>query len=184
MVDGSGAPLPPDAEGELQIRGVGLFHGYLDETLNGDVSFTDDGWFRTGDVGRLDTDGYVTVTGRLKDIIIRKGENISAKAIEDLLYADPKIADAAVIGVADAERGEMVCAVVTLADPGDPITLDEIAEYMTEAGTMRQKIPERLEIIDDDAPQRHRQDRQERPPRQVLRVSVLVPMTLDFHRVE
>jgi acyl-CoA synthetase (AMP-forming)/AMP-acid ligase II len=148
-VDGSGAPLPPDAEGELQIRGVGLFHGYLDESLNGDVSFTHDGWFRTGDVGRLDADGYVTVTGRLKDIIIRKGENISAKAIEDLLYAHPKIADAAVIGVPDIERGEMVCAVVTLADPTDPLTLDEIAEYMTEAGTMRQKIPERLEIIDE-----------------------------------
>jgi acyl-CoA synthetase (AMP-forming)/AMP-acid ligase II len=147
-VDDSGSPLPPDAEGELQIRGVGLFHGYLDESLNGDASFTDDAWFRTGDVGRLDADGYVTVTGRLKDIIIRKGENISAKAIEDMLYAHPKIADAAVIGVPDAERGEMVCAVVTLA-AADPITLDEIADSMAEAGTMRQKIPERLEIIDE-----------------------------------
>ncbi len=146
-VDASGAPLPPDTEGELQIRGVGLFQGYLDESLNDDA-FDDDGWFRTGDVGRLDADGYVTVTGRMKDIIIRKGENISAKAIEDLLYAHPKIADAAVIGVPDDERGEMVCAVVTLADPADPITLDEIAASMTEAGVMRQKIPERLEIID------------------------------------
>ena len=146
-VDASGAPLPPDTEGELQIRGVGLFQGYLDESLHDEV-FTDDGWFRTGDVGRLDADGYVTVTGRMKDIIIRKGENISAKAIEDLLSAHPKIADAAVIGVPDDERGEMVCAVVTLADPADAITLAEIAAAMTEAGVMRQKIPERLEIID------------------------------------
>jgi cyclohexanecarboxylate-CoA ligase len=146
-VDATGAALPPDTEGELQIRGVGLFHGYLDESLNADA-FDAYGWFRTGDVGRLDADCYVTVTGRLKDIIIRKGENISAKAIEDLLSAHPKIADAAVIGVPDAERGEMVCAVVTLTDPADPITLEEIAASMTEAGAMRQKIPERLEIID------------------------------------
>jgi len=146
-VDTAGAALPPDTEGELQIRGVGLFHGYLDESLNKDA-FDAGGWFRTGDVGRLDADGYVTVTGRLKDIIIRKGENISAKEVEDLLYAHAKVADAAVIGVPDDERGEMVCAVVTLADPSDPVTLDDIAAYMTDAGTMKQKIPERLEIID------------------------------------
>jgi acyl-CoA synthetase (AMP-forming)/AMP-acid ligase II len=91
----------------------------------------------------------VTVTGRLKDIIIRKGENISAKEVEDLLYAHPKVADAAVIGVPDDERGEMVCAVVTLADEADPLTLDDIAAYMTGAGTMKQKFPERLEIIDE-----------------------------------
>jgi acyl-CoA synthetase (AMP-forming)/AMP-acid ligase II len=146
-VDPTGAVLPPDAEGELEFRGVGLFHGYLDDALNADA-FTDDGWFRTGDLGRLDADGYVTVTGRLKDIIIRKGENISAKEVEDLLYSHPKVADAAVIGVPDEERGEMVCAVVTLTDAADPIALDEVARWMTDAGTMRQKIPERLEIID------------------------------------
>jgi cyclohexanecarboxylate-CoA ligase len=146
-VDAGGVALPPDTEGELQIRGVGLFRGYLDESLNTEA-FDEDGWFRTGDVGRLDADGYVTVTGRMKDIIIRKGENISAKAIEDLLYTHPKVADAAVIGVPDDERGEMACAVVTLADASDPITLEEIAAYMIEAGAMRQKIPERLEIID------------------------------------
>jgi cyclohexanecarboxylate-CoA ligase len=102
-VDATGAPLPPDTEGELQIRGVGLFRGYLDESLNADA-FEADGWFRTGDVGRLDADGYVTVTGRLKDIIIRKGENISAKAIEDLLYAHPKVAEAAVCPTTSAAR--------------------------------------------------------------------------------
>jgi acyl-CoA synthetase (AMP-forming)/AMP-acid ligase II len=144
--DTTDAGLAPDAEGELWIRGVGRFRGYLDTSLDAAV-FDADGWFRTGDLGRLDADGYVTVTGRLKDIIIRKGENISAKEVEDLLYTHPKVANAGVIGVPDAERGEMVVAVVELADPVDAITLDEIAEYFEASGMMKQKIPERLELI-------------------------------------
>jgi acyl-CoA synthetase (AMP-forming)/AMP-acid ligase II len=147
-VDARGAALPPDTEGELQIRGVGLFRGYVDDILDVDA-FDDDGWFRTGDLGRVDADGYVTVTGRLKDIIIRKGENISAKAVEDLLYEHPRVANAAVIGVPDAERGELVCAVVELADPAVLLTLDDVVEQFTAAGIMKQKIPERLEIVDE-----------------------------------
>jgi acyl-CoA synthetase (AMP-forming)/AMP-acid ligase II len=144
--DADGVDLPTDAEGELWIRGVGRFQGYLDESLN-DAVFDADGWFRTGDLGRMSADGYATVTGRLKDIIIRKGENISAKEVEDLLYTHPKVANAGVIGVPDAERGEMVVAVVELADPEVPITLEEIAEYFEAAGMMKQKIPERLEFV-------------------------------------
>jgi acyl-CoA synthetase (AMP-forming)/AMP-acid ligase II len=83
----------------------------------------------------------------LKDIIIRKGENISAKEVEDLLYAHPDIADAAVIGLADRDSGERVCAVVTL-HPGRAITLADLTRYCVEAGVMRQKIPEQLEIVE------------------------------------
>jgi acyl-CoA synthetase (AMP-forming)/AMP-acid ligase II len=144
--DPDGADLPAGVEGELWIRGVGRFQGYLDESLNDSV-FDAEGWFRSGDLGRLDLDGYTTVTGRLKDIIIRKGENISAKEVEDLLYTHPKVANAGVIGVPDSERGEMVVAVVELSDPDDPITLEEIAKYFADAGMMKQKVPERLEFV-------------------------------------
>ena len=144
LPDGSAAPSGID--GEMRIRGDSVMLGYLDPALNADA-FDADGWFRTGDIGHLDQDGYVVITGRMKDIIIRKGENISAKEIEDLLYTHPKVLDAAVIGLADRERGEMVCAVVELRDAADPITLADIVRYCVDAAVMRQKIPERLEVV-------------------------------------
>jgi non-ribosomal peptide synthetase component E (peptide arylation enzyme) len=143
LADGSDAP--PEVDGELRIRGERVFKGYLDPVLN-ETAFDADGWFCTGDVGHLTRDGYVVVTGRLKDIIIRKGENISAKEVEDLLYAHPDIADAAVIGLPDRDSGERVCAVVTLVD-GRSLTLADLTRYCVDAGVMRQKIPEQLEIV-------------------------------------
>ena len=83
-----GVTLDAGEEGELQVSGAQVCMGYLDESLDADA-FTDDGWFRTGDLGVIDALGWVSITGRLKDIIIRKGENISAKEIEDLLHAHP-----------------------------------------------------------------------------------------------
>ncbi len=143
LPDGSTAPA--GVEGEMRICGDAVMVGYLDESLNAEA-FDADGWFRTGDIGRLDEAGYVTITGRMKDIIIRKGENISAKELEDLLYTHPKVLDAAVIGLPDRERGELVCAVVESRDEADPLTFDEMLDLFTDAGTMRQKIPERLEV--------------------------------------
>ena len=99
--------LPAGHVGEVRVRGPQLFLGYVDESLNADA-FDADGFLHTGDLGRLDDDGYLVITGRLKDIIIRKGENISAKELEDVLYAHPKIADVSVIGLPDPERGERV----------------------------------------------------------------------------
>ena len=87
------------------------------------------------------------ITGRLKDVIIRKGENVSAKEVEDLLYQHPKVKDVAVIGLPDRERGELVCAVVTAA-AGERLAFDEMVAHFREARVMTQKIPERLEIID------------------------------------
>jgi cyclohexanecarboxylate-CoA ligase len=144
LPDGSTAPA--NVDGEMRISGDSVMVGYLDPALNADA-FDADGWFRTGDIGRLDENGYVRITGRMKDIIIRKGENISAKEIEDLLYTHPKVLDAAVIGVPDRDRGELVCAVVELRDPHDTLDLDELTAYCVDAQIMRQKIPERGEVV-------------------------------------
>jgi len=121
--------------------------GYLDSSLDAEA-FDADGFFRTGDVGRLDEDGYVTITGRLKDIIIRKGENISAKELEDYLYEHPKVADVAVIGLPDPASGERACAVVACRDAGDPLSFEEMKEFLLGKGLMIQKVPEQLEIVD------------------------------------
>jgi acyl-CoA synthetase (AMP-forming)/AMP-acid ligase II len=137
----------PGEEGEVRLRGPVVCVGYTDPAAN-DAAFDRDGWFRTGDLGVLRPDGHLRLTGRLKDVIIRKGENISARELEDVLFNHPKVGEVAVIGVPDEERGELVCAVVELAVPSDPLTLDEMVVWCRDAGLMRQKIPERLEIVD------------------------------------
>jgi cyclohexanecarboxylate-CoA ligase len=140
-----GAVAGPDEEGEIRVRGPMVFHGYTDPALTAEA-FDADGYFRTGDLGRLRADGHLTLTGRLKDVIVRKGENISAKEIEDLLYTHPKVAEVAVIGLPDTTRGERVCAVVQLADGVDNLELSDIVAFCREAGLMTQKTPEQLEI--------------------------------------
>jgi acyl-CoA synthetase (AMP-forming)/AMP-acid ligase II len=140
-----GRRAAPDEEGEVRVKGPMVFHGYTDPSLNEDA-FDEEGYFRTGDLGRLRADGHLTLTGRLKDVIVRKGENISAKEIEDLLYTHPKVVEVAVIGLPDPERGERVCAVVQVADDVEPLDLDQVVAFCREAGLMTQKIPEQLEI--------------------------------------
>jgi cyclohexanecarboxylate-CoA ligase len=147
VVDDSGATLPPGHAGEIVVTGPMLFRGYLDPAHNEGV-FDADGWFRTSDVGVLDERGVLKVTGRLKDIIIRKGENISAKEVEDVLHLHPAVADVAVIALPDAERGELCCAVVALADGHDSLTLDDVAAHCDARRLAKQKFPERLEIVD------------------------------------
>ena len=137
----------PDEEGEIRARGPQLFRGYLDSTLDADA-FDEEGFFRTGDLGKLDADGYITITGRLKDVIIRKGENISAKEVEDLLFTSPAIGDVAVIGLPDDRSGERACAIVVPADPEAPPTLKDVFDFCSQAGLMTQKVPEQLEIVD------------------------------------
>jgi cyclohexanecarboxylate-CoA ligase len=137
----------PEEEGEIRAKGPQLFRGYLDSSLDADA-FDDEGFFRTGDLGKLDAEGYITITGRLKDVIIRKGENISAKEIEDLLFKHPAIGDVAVIGVPDEASGERACAIVVPADKEAPPNLEDIFDFCTKSGLMTQKIPEQLEIVD------------------------------------
>ncbi|MDT3440441.1 AMP-binding protein [Pseudofrankia sp. BMG5.37] len=147
IVAADGAVAPAGAEGEVRVRGATVCAGYTDDEATA-TAFDEDGWFRTGDLGFLRPDGHVTLTGRLKDVIIRKGENVSAKEVEDLLYQHPKVGAVAVIGLPDAERGELVCAVVEPAPGGAAPTLAELAGFLRGAGLMTQKIPERLEILD------------------------------------
>jgi acyl-CoA synthetase (AMP-forming)/AMP-acid ligase II len=136
-----------DEEGEIRAKAPQLMKGYLDSSLDADA-FDEDGWFKTGDLGRIDADGMVSITGRVKDIIIRNMENISAKEVEDLLFTHPDIADIAVIGVPDPKTGERVCAVVVPKDPAAPITFESMVAFCREQGLMTQKLPERLEIVD------------------------------------
>jgi acyl-CoA synthetase (AMP-forming)/AMP-acid ligase II len=134
--------------GELAVKGPQVMRGYVDIALDKDA-FTDDGWLRTGDMARFDEHGAVEITGRTKDIIIRKGENVSAKEVEDVLYTHPKVADVAVLGIPDQERGEMVVAFVVPKDADDPPAITDVREHCKAVGLMTQKIPERIEIIDE-----------------------------------
>ena len=145
IVDEAGRPVSAGVEGEVEAYGPQLCVGYLDASLND--AFTADGFFRTGDLAIADAEGYLRITGRRKDIIIRKGENLSAKGIEDELAAHAKIADVAVVGLPDAATGERVCACVVLAPGTRDLSLAEVRTFMEGRGVMRQKIPEQLVIL-------------------------------------
>jgi len=147
VVGADGRDVPPGGEGELRLRGPQCCKGYLDAALDADA-FDEGGWFRTGDLGVVGPRGHVRITGRLKDIIIRNAENISAQEIEDVLYTHPKVADVAVIGVPDRRTGERACAVVVPVDGAGAITLAELADFCRGVGLAAQKIPERLEVVD------------------------------------
>ena len=139
-------PCLPGQEGDLQVRGPGLFVGYLDRADFTAEAFTTDGWFRTGDRGRIDDDGMVTLLGRTKDIIIRGGENIPVVAIEDLLYRHPAVTDAAVVGVPDPRLGERAEAIVSLRG-GQAVTLDEICDFLLQMGLSKRFLPEGLTVL-------------------------------------
>ena len=147
FVDDSGADVPEGHDGEICTRGPELFDGYLDEGLNA-VAFLPGGWFRTGDIGRLDADGYLLITDRKKDIIIRGGENISSKEVEALLLLHPAVADAAVVAAPDERMGEVVRACVVLK-PGSHLTIEALRTHFAEAGVAHQETPERLTILSE-----------------------------------
>ncbi|GFH36893.1 class I adenylate-forming enzyme family protein [Streptomyces pacificus] len=134
-------------DGEVRLRGEAVCRGYLDPGHTA-AAFDADGFLRTGDLGHLTGSGHLVLTGRRKDVIIRKGENISAREIEDLLHEHPGIGAAAVIGLPDAERGERVCAVVEQPQGARPLTLGEVAGHLRSAGLAVHKIPEQLEVVD------------------------------------
>jgi len=143
-----GEVAAPGEEGEIRAKGPQVCLGYLDPLLDA-AAFDEEGWFKTGDIGVMDpADRHVRITGRVKDIIIRHGENISAKEVEDLLFTHPKIADAAVIGLPDPKTGERACAVVVPTNAEELPTLPELFEFLTDAGLAKQKVPEQLEIVD------------------------------------
>jgi cyclohexanecarboxylate-CoA ligase len=147
LLDREGNEVAPGEEGEIVAKGNQLMRGYTDPSLDA-AAFTTDGFFRTGDVGRFLDDGTIVITGRIKDIIIRKGENVSAKEVEDCLYTHPNITDVAVFGIPDVERGEMVVAALQLTDPSVVPTVADIFDHCRSAGLMAQKAPERLMVVD------------------------------------
>jgi cyclohexanecarboxylate-CoA ligase len=145
-VDEQGIVVPAGEPGELRLRGPQCFLGYADATLDVDA-FDNDGWLRTGDLGLIDAEGHVRVTGRVKDAIIRNAENVSALEVETVLATHPSVADVAVIGVPDPRTGERVCAVVVPVSP-DGVSLDSLVQHCSWHGLSRYKHPERLVIVD------------------------------------
>ena len=111
------------------------------------AAFTADGYFRTGDIGYVDPDGYLFIVDRKKDIIIRGGENISAKEVEDVLHGHPGIHEAAVVAIPHERLGEGICAYLVPADAGRALSLEEVASFADRAGLGRQKIPQRIELV-------------------------------------
>ncbi|MER5181610.1 AMP-binding protein [Streptomyces sp. NPDC002896] len=146
VVRADGTAAGVGEEGELRAKGPQVMLGYLDAALDAEA-FDAEGWLRTGDLGRLDEHGNVTITGRLKDVIIRKGETISAKEIEDLLAEHPDVAEVSVVGLPDPATGERACAVVVPADPAAPPSLRDLTDYLRGRGLMPQKLPEQAESV-------------------------------------
>jgi len=146
IVGPDGVDLPPGCDGEVVVQGPDQFVGYRDPALNADA-FTPDGWFRTGDLGHVDAQGRLTITDRIKDVIIRGGETISSGQVEDVLQAHPAVAEAAVVAVPDPRYGEAVAAVVVLK-PAAALGLTELRRHFDLSGLARQKTPERLVIVE------------------------------------
>ncbi len=147
ILDDHRADLPPGREGEIASRGPELFAGYRDAALNRDA-FLPGGWFLTGDIGVLDAQEFLRITDRKKDVIIRGGENIASKEVEDVLARHAAVQEAAVVAMPDERYGERVCAWVVLR-PGAELDLGEVSRHFAAEGVARQKTPERLETTDD-----------------------------------
>jgi len=147
-VDEEGRDVEVGAPGEILTRGPDRFAGYTDPTLT-DVAVDADGWFRTGDVGVLDAEGYLTITDRVKDIIIRGGENVSAAEVEQLLAHLPGVAEVAVVAAPDERLGEHGCAFFRMQPGNDPPDLETVRAHLAAAGLARQKWPEELRAVDE-----------------------------------
>lgn len=146
IVDDHDRDLPDGSEGEILARGPGMLMGYADEAQTAEA-ITTDGYFRTGDLGVRSPDGALTITGRKKDLIIRGGENISAKEIEDVLHTHGSVREASVVAMPHERLGEGICAYIIAVD--EPPDAAELAAHVAASGLAKQKIPERFEFVDD-----------------------------------
>ena len=144
VVDSKDQELPRGEEGRLQSRGPFTFVGYLKRPEAYDVD--EDGWFDTGDLARMDKDGYIRISGRSKDIIIRGGENIPIVEVENALYKHPAIHDVAIVAMPDARMGELACCFITL-EPGRSLTFKEMQDFLHNDGFAKQYWPEQLECL-------------------------------------
>lgn len=146
IVDAEGHEAPPEAEGDLLVRGHSQFVGYWKRAEFTREAHTADGWFKTGDRAVLDGDGYLSITGRSKDLIIRGGENISVAEVENLLFTHPKVRNVVVVAMPDPRLVERACAFV-IPQPTQTLSLEEIVAYLESKQLARHKLPERLEIV-------------------------------------
>jgi cyclohexanecarboxylate-CoA ligase len=142
-----GSGCAPGKEGDIYTRGAFVFAGYVQGRRFTQQFFTPDGWFATGDRGVMDAAGYVRITGRSKDIIIRAGENIPVREIEDVLMLHPNVRSVAVVGLPDARLGEIACACV-IPEPGETFTLPEMRTFLAAQQVTRQFWPERVQVMD------------------------------------
>lgn len=147
VVDDQGQELPRGSEGNLMTRGASLFVGYLKRPELYGVD--QEGWFATGDLARMDEDGYIRITGRTKDVVIRGGENIPVAEIENLLYRHPAISSVALVGCPDERLGERVCAYVTLKEGHAELSLKDAVTFLLEQRLTKTYLPEYLEVLPD-----------------------------------
>jgi non-ribosomal peptide synthetase component E (peptide arylation enzyme) len=147
IVDQNLQDVPPNKEGELITKGPNIFNGYFKSEEENKNVFTEDGFFRTGDLAKVDESGIITITGRIKETILRGGETLSAIGIERLISSHPAVADVAVIGMPDKALGERICAYVQVKE-GATLTFEELVAYLRGIGASVLQLPERLELID------------------------------------
>ena len=147
-LDANGHINPSGVEGELAAKGPGIFTGYLKNPNANQEAFTRDGYFRTGDLAVIDDEDFIRITGRIKDIIIRGGENIAARDVEDLISSHPQVEYVAAVGMPDPELGEQVCAFVKRVE-GSEISDQDILAHLKKMETSKILFPARFEFVQD-----------------------------------
>lgn len=148
VVDDARKTLPPGCEGEEASRGPNVFMGYFDEPELTARALDEEGWYYSGDLCRMDEAGYIKITGRKKDIIVRGGENISSREVEDILLQHPKIHDACVVAMSDERLGERSCAYVVLKAPHHSLSLEEVVAFFSCKRVAKYKYPEHIVVIE------------------------------------
>ena len=148
VVDDARKTLPPGCEGEEASRGPNVFMGYFDEPELTARALDEEGWYYSGDLCRMDEAGYIKITGRKKDIIVRGGENISSREVEDILLQHPKIHDAGVVAMPDERLGERSCAYVVLKAPHHSLSLEEVVAFFSRKRVAKYKYPEHIVVIE------------------------------------
>ncbi|EFB3570734.1 medium-chain fatty-acid--CoA ligase [Escherichia coli] len=148
VVDDARKTLPPGCEGEEASRGPNVFMGYFDEPELTARALDEEGWYYSGDLCRMDEAGYIKITGRKKDIIVRGGENISSREVEDILLQHPKIHDACVVAMPDERLGERSCAYVVLKAPHHSLLLEEVVAFFSRKRVAKYKYPEHIVVIE------------------------------------
>ena len=148
VVDDAHKTLPPGCEGEEASRGPNVFMGYFDEPELTARALDEEGWYYSGDLCRMDEAGYIKITGRKKDIIVRGGENISSREVEDILLQHPKIHDACVVAMPDERLGERSCAYVALKAPHHSLSLEDVVTFFSRKRVAKYKYPEHIVVIE------------------------------------